>query len=244
MHRHTPLMNKILCLCAPVRGWPSTLHKHGYRLLAIERSVHVEGREAVPDIIPLNEVAGHILAIDCKGGANIKPHQDGKYSRMRLSDILEITRPQCKVGHYTFAYAIEREHVERIRAHTSLALIVFGLHEVRAIRDLGYEPLARELWGGVSLGAAPVPRFFYPFSINDSHEDIDAHVAPILLSRAQVYPRRSDAYEVFRAIHPFHERYAPAHAAELVEVTRRSIARVLARRGAANRAREPQDGVA
>jgi len=57
-------MNKILCLCAAVRGWPSTLLKHGYRLLAIERSVHVEGREAVPDIILLNEKAGHILIID------------------------------------------------------------------------------------------------------------------------------------------------------------------------------------
>jgi len=163
---------------------------------------------------------------------------------MRLSDILEITRPQCKVEYYTFAYAIEREHAERIRAHTGFALIVFGLHEVHAIRDLGYEPLTRELRDGVSLEAVPVPQFFYPFSINDSHEYIDAHVAPILLSRAQVQPRRSDAYEVFRAIHPFHERYAPAHAAELVEVTRRSIARVLARHGAASRTRKPQDGVA
>lgn len=244
MHRHTLLVNKILCLCAAVPGWPSVLLGHGYRILAIERSVRVGGRTVVPDIMLLNGAAGHILVIDCKGGSNVKPDQEGRYARMRLPDILEIARPRPKAGTHTFAYAIEEEHSEKVRAHTGFALIVFGRRAVRAIGDLGHGPLTRELQAGVSLGDEPMPQFFYPFSINDSHRDIDAQVAPILLSRPPVRPNRAAAAEVFRAVHPFHDRYAPAHVAELVEVTRLSMERVLGRRGAAGSARALQEGSA
>lgn len=244
MHRHTLLVNKILCLCAAVPGWPSILLGHGYRILAIERSVRVGSRMVVPDIMLLNVAAGHILVIDCKGGSNIKPDQEGRYSQMRLSDILEIARLQGKASAHTFAYAVEEEHSEKVRAHTGFALIVFGRRVVRAIGDLGYGPLTRELQAGVSLGGEPMPQFFYPFSINDAHEDIDAQVAPILLSRPPVRPNRAAAAEVFRAIHPFHDRYAPAHVAELVEVTWLSMERLSRRHGVAGSERELQGGLA
>lgn len=239
MHKHTLLVNKILCLCAAVPRWPSILLEHGYRILAIERSIRVGSRTVVPDIMLLNETAGHILVIDCKGGSNIKPDQEGRYAQMRLPDILETTGSGHKANAHTFAYAIDEKHAERMRAHTGFALIVFGRHAVRAIGDLGYCPLTRELQAGVSLGREPMPQFFYPFSINDSHDDIDAQVTPILLTRPPARPNRAAAAEVLRAVHPFHDRYAPAHVAELVEVTRLSMKRVLGRSGATCSARAP-----
>ena len=230
-------MNKVLGMCIVMLGWPSTLLEHGYRVLAIERSVRVESNTAVPDIMLLNEEAGHMLLVDCKGGANVKPDQDGKYSQMRLSDILEITRPPCEVRSHTFAYATSEEHVERMRAHTDFAIIAFGRHVVRGIGDLGNVPLTHELCGGVSLGKTPTPLFYtYPFSINDGHEHIDSRVATGILlcllasPGMRMLPNRATADEVLRATHPFHEKYAPAHKAELVDVVRRSIARVLSRR--------------
>jgi len=237
VHRHTLLMSKVLGMCVAMSGWPSTLREHGYRVLAIERSVRVGNRTAVPDIMFLNEGAGHMLIVDCKGGANVKPDQDGKYSQMRLPDMLEIARPQCEVKAHTFAYAVDEEHVGRIRAHTDFAIIAFGRHAVRGIGDLGHAPLTQELRGGVSLGEAPTPLFYtYPFSINDDHEHVDTRVASSIRTcqRARAGMRllanRATADEVLRAARPFHEKFAPAHRAELVEVVRLSIARILARR--------------
>ena len=65
----------------------------------------------VPDIMLLNEKAGHRIPVGCKGGANVKPGQDGRYARMLLEDILEGARPPCGVHSHTFAYAASEEHV-------------------------------------------------------------------------------------------------------------------------------------
>lgn len=219
-------------------GWPSTLLDHGYRVHAIERSVRVGGKYAVPDIILLNEEEGHMLVVDCKGGANIKREQDARYSRMRLEDILEAARPPCGVRSHTFAYAVNEEHAARIHAHTGFAIIAFGHHAVRVTGDLGHARLTQELRGGVSLGKAPAPLFYtYPFSINDSYGHVDSRVAPAVQSwfrgrpGARLAANRATAGEVLRTLHPFHDRFAPAHRAELVDVVRLSLGRVLARRG-------------
>jgi len=192
---------------------------------------------AVPDIMFLNEGAGHMLIVDCKGGPNIKPDQDGRYARMRLEDILEAAKPPCEVCSHTFAYAASEEHVNRMREHTGFAIIAFGNRVVRAIRDLGHAPLTRELRVGVSLGEATAPPFYtYPFSINDNDGYIDSRVESAIQSfrsarpGARLLANRATADEALRAAHPFHEKFAPAHRAELVEVVRLSIARMLARR--------------
>lgn len=241
-------MNKVLGMCsASMHKWPSTLSDHGYRILVVERSVRVGGRTIVPDIMLLNEKEGHVLIIDCKGGANIKPDQDGRYSQMRLADILEGAKPPCSIHSHTFMYAIDEAHEARIRAHTLFAMIVFGLHVVRGIGDLGHGALTRELRAGVPLGGT-VPQFMlYPFSINDRSEDVDVYVqnsmhAILLCQQKNLVANRATAAKVFRNAHPFHAQYAPAHAAELVEVTRLSMERTLARRGVADRPRERQGG--
>jgi len=238
VHRHTLLMNKVMILCiAGMREWVSTLYDHGYQILAIERSVRVEGKTVVPDIMLLNNRARHILVVDCKSGPNIKPNQESKYARMRLEDILEAARPPCGVSSHTFAYAANEEHVDRMREHTDFTIMAFGSHGVRGIGDFGHEGLTRELRAGVDLGSASEPRYApYPFSINDLWEDIDDVVALGILAcqparpGARLLANRATAREVLRAAHPFHEKFAPAHRAELVEVVRLSIARILARR--------------
>ncbi|MDD9825843.1 MAG: hypothetical protein OXU86_03590 [Thaumarchaeota archaeon] len=112
MHRHTLLVNKMLVLAVVSEGGqPSTLHDCGYRIHAIEGGVRVGGRTVVPDIMLLNEKAGHRIPVGCKGGANVKPGQDGRYARMLLEDILEGARPPCGVHSHTFAYAASEEHV-------------------------------------------------------------------------------------------------------------------------------------
>lgn len=241
-------MNRVLAMCsASMHKWPSTLCDHGYRILAIERSVRAGGRTVVPDIMLVNEKEGHVLIIDCKGGANIKPDQDGRCSQMRLEGMLEGARPPCAIRSHTLMYAIDGAHEARIRAHTRFALIAFGRHAVRGFGDLGHDSLTRELHGGVSLEGT-VPQFMlYPFSINDEGGDIDAYVqksmqALLLCGQENLVANRATAAKIFHNAHPFHAHYAPAHAAELVEVTRLSMERSLARRGAGNRPRARQGG--
>lgn len=248
MHRHTLLMNKVLAMCsASMHKWPSTLYDHGYRILAIERSVRVGSRTVVPDIMLLNEREGHVLIIDCKGGANIKPDQDGRYSQIRLEDILESAKPPCAIRSHTFMYAIDEAHEVRMRAHTRFAMIAFGHHTVRGFGDIGHGSLTRELRDGVSLGGT-VPQFIlYPFSINDEDVDVDAYVqksmhALLLCGQKDLVANRATAAKILRNAHPFHAHYAPAHAAELVEVTRLSIERLLARRSVEDRPRARQGG--
>lgn len=218
-------------------GWPSTLLEHGYRVHAIERSVRVGGKSVVPDIILLNEAEAHMLVVDCKGGANIKREQDARYARMRLEDILEAARPPCEVRSHTFAYAASEEHAARMRGHTDFALIAFGDHAVRGIGCFGHERLTGELQAGVTIGSAARLRLArYPFSINGAEEEIDAAVTTAIQSwrlarrGARILANRATAREVLRAAHPFHEKFAPAHRAELVDVVRLSIGRMLARR--------------
>lgn len=238
MHNHTLLVNKALLLAIVNEGGqPSTLHDCGYRVHAIERGVRVGDRAVVPDIMFLNEGEGHMLVVDCKGGANIKPDQDARYAQMRLEEILESSRPPCEVRSRTFAYAVNEEHVGRMREHTHFALIVFGSHAFHGIGDFGRERLTAELRAGAGLGYASNPRYApYPFSINDTHKDIDAAVVAAIQSCQRALPgmrlqaNRATADEVLRAAHPFHEKFAPAHRTELVDVVRLSIERVLARR--------------
>jgi len=234
-----------------MHGWASTLYEHGYRVFAIERSIRVGCRIVVPDIMLLNEEAGHILIIDCKGGSNIKPDQDSRYARVSLTAILEGTRLPCEACEaclHMFAYAIDETHEERIRAHTDFALIVFGDHVVRGIGDLGHEPPTRELQGGVSLDDT-VPQFIpYPFSINDGDKDIDACVKRSMqalslpLQDKNITGNRATAAMILRNAHPFHVSYAPTHMAELAEATRLGAGRVLASHGVTDRPRSRQDG--
>jgi len=238
VHRHTLLVSKTISLAVGnEEGQPSTLHDCGYHVHAVERSVRVGDRTAVPDIMFLNEGAGHMLIVDCKGGPNIKPDQDGRYAEMRLEDILEAARPPCEVRSHTFAYAANEEHVDRMCKHTDFAIIAFGNRVVRAVGDLGHAPLTQELQLGVSLGETTAPPFYaYPFSINDDDGHVDSRVESAIQSFRRARPgarllaNRATADEVLRAARPFHEKFAPAHRAELVEVVRLSIARMLARR--------------
>lgn len=236
MDSHTLAMNRVLGLAMRRGGgWPTTLHDHGYRVLAIEADVRAGRRRASPDIVLLNETAGHILAIDCKGGANVDPDQDRRYSRMALGDLVEATRPPCAVGAHTVAYAIGEGSEARVRAHTGLALVVFGRDSVRVVGDLGHDGLTACLREGVRLGGADVPEEdIYPFSVHDSDDDIDYKVAGAVMAYMSARPEMATRHlvnlEVARGVlavaHPLRPRFSAQHAREMARATKQSMARL------------------
>lgn len=237
MHRHTLLVNKTLGLGTPgVAGWPSTLHRHGYRACAIERSVDVGGRTVVPDVIFINREAAHLLVVDCKSGAGINRDQDGRYARMQLGDLARATGQAGKADSHTFVYAIDEAHLDRIRPHTDFSLIAFGSRAVRAVGGLGHHGLDMELQGGVAL-AAPSPRTrTYPFSIHDDPAHVDQIAAQGIRGYIVNHPDEAGACLsndavadwILCATHPLHDRFSPRHRAELTGAIRRSIARLYA----------------
>lgn len=237
MHRHTLLVNKTLSLgTAGMGDWPPTLHRHGYRACAIERSVDVGDRIVVPDVIFINKGASHLLVVDCKSGASINKDQDGRYARMRLEDLTRATGQAGRAKSHTFAYAIDEAHLDRMRLHTDFSLIAFGSHMIRAVGSLGHPGLDKELQGGVALDA-PSPRTrAYPFSIHDDPAHVDRITAQGIRGYLVNHPDRakaclsSDAVAnwILCSTHPLHDRFSPEHRAELAGAIGRSIRRLYA----------------
>lgn len=229
-------MNRTLGLAVPREGgWPTTFLDYGYRVLAIEADVHVGNRQVAPDIVLLNEDAGHMLVVDCKGGANVDLDQDGRYSLMALEDLVEATRPPCMVEAHTVAYAVGEENEARMRSHTGLALVVFGRSTVRAVGHLGHDGLTGRLREGVPLGDGDIPEEdIYPFSIHDSDDDIDHKVASAASAYLAAHPEMATGHlvnlDVARGVlavaHPLHSHFSASHGRELARATRKSLARL------------------
>lgn len=236
MDSHTLVMNRALGL--GVRGsggYPSTFCDYGYRVLAIEANVRVGDRSVTPDIVLLGEKTGHLLALDCKGGANVDPDQDLRYARMALGDLAAAVRLPRKAQAHTVAYAINGENEARIRGHTDLALVVFGRDSIRAVGHLGHDGLTNRLLDGVRLDqTAMLDLSVYPFSVLDSHEDIDERVAigvsAYLVTRPEMAGEHmvnlDVARDVLGVVHPFHANFSEPHRQEMVRATKQSLARL------------------
>lgn len=236
MDDRTLVVNKILGLIVAGEGeWPQTLLKHGHGAHAIEESIAVGQRTATPDVVALNRNTGHMLVVDCKGGANIDSDQDLRYAHMGLKDIVDATRPPCHVRAHALAHATSEGHEERIRAHTAFPLIVFGNGSVRGIGDLGHAELTRELLEGVPLcGLASPDTDVYPFSIHDTNDHIDRQVVAGLVAYMVNHPwmahehllNLETANHVLRASHPLHSSLSRGHRLALANAIKRSLVRL------------------
>ena len=235
MDRHTLLANKWLGLSRRRINtiWPKTLHDLGYAIHGIEHTVRVGDRNVSPDVIMANIAAGHALVTDCKSGANVDLGQDLGHARMATGDLHRAGVP-ASIRSHTPIYAINEEHVGRIRGHTRLALVVFGKRRIYGIGDLGNADLAGELRRGVPLEEGSAPDFvIYPFSIRDTPVHIDAHVARAILSYLSSHPgmrgrslaTRALASAILRKAHPLHAPVSGSHRQELRRAVARSIAR-------------------
>jgi len=231
---HTRLANKWLGLAVYIvdTTWPKTLHDLGYAIHGIEHTVRVGDRNVSPDIIMANIAAGHALVTDCKSGANVDLGQDLGYARMATGDLHRAGVP-ASIRSHTPIYAINEEHVGRIRGHAGLALVVFGKRRIYGIGDLGNADLTGELRRGVPLeeGSRPDPDN-YPFSIRDTPVHIDAHVARAILSYLRSHPgmrgrslaTRALASAILREAHPLHALFSGSHRQEIRRAVARSIA--------------------
>jgi len=233
---HTLVMNRALALGARGSGGhPSTFCDYGHRILAIGANVRVGERGVTPDIVLLNEQAGHLLALDCKGGANVDPDQDARHARMALGDLVAATRPPCVARAHTVAYAINEAGEGRIREHTDLALVVFGRDHMRAVGHLGHDGLTRRVLDGVQVRkAATLDLGVCPFSTRDDHRDIDEQVATgvsaYLAARSEMagghLVNLDVARDVLGVVHPLHASFSESHGQEMAKATKQSLARL------------------
>lgn len=217
-------------------GWPPTLHRHGHRTCAIERSVDVGGRIVVPDVIFINKETAHLPAVGRKGGASVNRDQDGRHARMRLEDLARAAGQEGKARSHTFAYAVDEAHLDRTRHHTDFSLIAFGSRAIRALGSLGHPGLDTGPQGGVALDA-PSPRTrTCPFSIHDDPAHVDRITVQGIRGYLVNHPDRARACLstgtvadwILCSTHPFHDRFSPEHRAELTGAIRRSIRRLYA----------------
>lgn len=186
-----------------------------------------------PDIILTSKTHGHALVIECKSGANVDLEQDRKYGQIALNDLHEAGVP-AHVRSHTPTYAINEEHVDRIRGHTGHALLVFGSRRIYGIGQFGYDKLTRALQKGINLKNGAFPDIgAYPFSIRDTHDHIDARVAGAILFYLNTHPdmkgrslaTRAFASAILRVAHPLHRHFSGSHRSELRRAVAHSISR-------------------
>jgi len=232
---HTLLVNMSLGLAIDIVNttWPKILLNLGYGIHGIEHTVHVRGRNVSPDIVMINIAIGHALVVDCKSGANVDLDQDRGYARMATGDLHRAGVP-ASIRSHTPVYAINEEHVGRIRGHTRLALVVFGKSRIYGIGDLGCPDLTEELRRGVPLEGGSAPDIeVYPFSIRDTQDRIDGVVSGAISRYLQAHPgmtgrslaTRALASAILREAHPLHALFSGSHRQELRRAVARSIAR-------------------
>ena len=212
--------------------WPKTLHDLGYGIHGIEHTVRVGERNVSPDVIMANISTGHALVTDCKSWANVDLGQDLGHARMATGDLRRAGVP-ASIRTHTPIYAINEEHVGRIRGHARLALAVFGKRGIYGIGDLGGADLAGELRMGVPLEEGSAPDFvIYPFSIRDTPDRIDRVVERAIASYHRANPgmagrslaTRALASAILREAHPLHAHFSGSHRQELRRAVARSIA--------------------
>jgi len=237
--KHTFLANKPLGLSSYLVNtkWPKTLLKHGYQIHDIELTVNVKGGNVSPDIILTNSGTDHVLVIDCKSGANIDQEQDARYGQITTNDLRRAGVPSHVRSHAPI-YAINEEHVGRIRGHTDHSLLVFGSRRIYGIGDFGDADLDVELHNGVPLEDDAAPDTdIYPFSIRDTPAHIDTRVSRAVLRHLAGRPgmagrslaTRAAAGAILREAHPLHLHFSGPHRRELRRAVERSIERQEAR---------------
>jgi len=217
--------------------WPATLFRLGYETHGIEHNVSVESGNVSPDIIFTNPTTRQALVIDCKSGANVDERQDIRYAQITTSDLHKAGVPAAVRSH-TPIYAINEEHVGRIRGHTDHALLVFGSRRIYGIGDFGDACLDAELRNGVPLERGSAPNTdVYPFSIRDAPGHIDEHVLRAVLRHLAGRPgmagrslaTRAAAGAILREAHPLHPHFSGPPRRALRRAVERSIARQEAR---------------
>lgn len=235
MDSHTLLVNKLLSLLFRRFNakWPTTLLKLGYKVHGIEHSMHVKGGNVSPDIILTSTVGRHALVIECKSGANVDKGQGSRYGQVTANVLHSVGVPTTVRSHAPI-YAINEEHVDRIRGHTDHALLVFGSRRIYGIGDFGDGDLYAVLRNGVPLEKGSSPNTdVYPFSVRDAPGHIDEHVSRAVRRHLLDHPgmagrpldTRAAASAILREAHPPHRHFSGPHRRELRRAVARSIAR-------------------
>lgn len=225
---HTRLVNRVMGLCKDTARWPSVLHDLGYAVQLVEQTISLResSQKITPDVVAVSNRLVHAMVIDCKGGANIDPDQDGRYESLESRDLTyHVTVHDPNRLTHIACYADGVVNHESLEPHTRLPFITFGPDAVSGKRDFGNSQVNDSLCKPISLKGMLEPTGYYPFSPEDKDSAIIPHVLAGLLSYLVQRGRETPsavtdaavAEAVLRIIHPFHEQISSRHRQSLTQ---------------------------
>ena len=168
-------MNMMIGLCHNDKAWPNILRKHGYKVVLVEPTIPVNGSTNIcPDIVAVSNRQRHALVIDCKGGMNLDPDQDARYSKIGTKKLYSAKAKPDLEGH-DMTYAINSGSQERIAGRTCHPIIVFSEYEIRKLGEFK-GAIEKLIKFPVPLNSACEPMDYYPFSVDDKDPVIAEYI--------------------------------------------------------------------
>lgn len=88
------------------------------------------GDSIEPDVIVSSNRERHAIVFECKGGKNTSTDQERRYRTLDTRTLGMWITARPSLDRHIVSYAVTREGMPRISAHTSLPLLVFGENDI------------------------------------------------------------------------------------------------------------------
>jgi hypothetical protein len=192
---HTILVNQIISLLTPNKGWPSSLYDMGLKLALIEETFNVgtQGRNPCnPDLVCSNSPKNNILLFECKGGKNVEKKQLETYLLITPSDVnrlVTVDNPNKLAVFFAYAardFSSIKESIlktlSEIRDEGILGNVPSDIDILESNDNtVKVHPVSNYDWEINLVSGIPVHPWtfsmnFYPFSSEDDSEFILSHI--------------------------------------------------------------------
>ena len=189
-------VNAILDLALADGLNPAPPTKAGWAVAALEVPVRVSGETVVCDVVLFNPQAGHLLAVEAKSGANLKPEQGRRLAALTPELLViagGITVPNPVPLHCGVLYACLADNADRIclgadEAGLRVPVLAVSRSDARLLRPRMADPLLSAALSSPAVWTYPIARIV-PFDHESPAEAFDRPVrAELIAAMAQQRP--------------------------------------------------------
>ena len=182
-------VNAILDLALADGLNPAPLADAGWSIAALEVPVRVGGETVVCDVVLFNPLAGHLLAVEAKSGANLEPEQGRKLTALTaqllvIAGGITVPKPvplQCEVLYACLADNAERISLGADDAGLRVPVLAVSRSEARLLRPQMAGPLLSAALSAPAVWTHPIARIV-PFDHESPAEAFDQPVRAELIS--------------------------------------------------------------
>jgi hypothetical protein len=182
-------VNAILDLALADGLNPAPLARAGWSVAALEVPVRVGGETVVCDVVLFNPLAGHLLAVEAKSGANLEPEQGRKLTALTaellvIAGGITVPKPvplRCEVLYSCLAENAERICLGADEAGLRVPVLAVSGSEARLLRPQMAGSLLSAALSAAVVWAHPIARIV-PFDHESPAEAFDQPVRAELIS--------------------------------------------------------------